>query len=64
MKGMEIEDGDDKCPFILRPGLGQFNDHVLDNLFFQQRFLKYLVERPVKCYLTTESRVRIWNKEL
>lgn len=52
------------APSYCDTGLGQFNDHVLDNLFFQQRFLKYLIERPVKCYLTTESRVRIWNKEL
>lgn len=41
-------------------GLGQFNDHELDNLLFQQSFFKYLIERSTKCYLTTESRVRIW----
>lgn len=41
-------------------GLGQFTEHVLDNLLLQQ-FLTIPVERSTKCYLTTESRMGIWQ---
>lgn len=57
---MELEKGNDKSPPYCSAGLGQFTEHVLDNLLLQQ-FLTIPVERSTKCYLTTESRIRMWQ---